>query len=430
MEVDILAEKAQNIQDRALASSPDIQQILSIVRNFIEDSKVLCYGGTAINNLLPKDEQFYDPAFDVPDYDFYSQTPQYDAMRLCDIFVKHGFANVEAKPGAHLLTFKVFVDFIGVADITYLDPNIFKKLWKEDIVRDGIHYVTPNFLRMSMYLELSRPRGDVSRWSKVYRRLMLLNKYYPIQCEIDEKPHPMLSDDARTRIETILKSGKVVLIGLRATELHTKSRSNKWELPIDVLADTASYEKFQDVFADVFSEKISIVEHSAYDELLPSHTDIIQKESGKILVRVFETQACHSYNSMANGIKVGSIPTLLQFFFGFVYADAHYLEGFDQNRIICIAQRLLDVSHRRFKTLTPIECLGTENTIRDIKAKTSKLRTDTPKTSPDFLRLFFTYRPGILSRTQKKSLKKKLVQTMKRLPASTSMLITDHDPSS
>ena len=44
-----------------------------------------------------------------------------------------------------------------------------------------MHYASPNFLRMSMYLELSRPKGDVTRWEKVLNRLILLNKHYPIQ---------------------------------------------------------------------------------------------------------------------------------------------------------------------------------------------------------------------------------------------------------
>ena len=38
---------------------------------------------------------------------------------------------------------------------------------------------------MAMYQELSRPMGDVSRWEKVLKRLILLNKNYPlkgIQC--------------------------------------------------------------------------------------------------------------------------------------------------------------------------------------------------------------------------------------------------------
>jgi len=32
-----------------------------------------------------------------------------------------------------------------------------------------------------MYLELSRPLGDVSRWEKVLKRLTLLNRNYPLK---------------------------------------------------------------------------------------------------------------------------------------------------------------------------------------------------------------------------------------------------------
>ena len=42
---------------------------------------------------------------------------------------------------------------------------------------------------MNMYLELSRPQGDVSRWEKVLKRLTLLNKSYPLrgkQCQYED----------------------------------------------------------------------------------------------------------------------------------------------------------------------------------------------------------------------------------------------------
>ena len=42
---------------------------------------------------------------------------------------------------------------------------------------------------MAMYLELSRPKGDVSRWEKVLKRLTLLNKHYPVkgkQCQNED----------------------------------------------------------------------------------------------------------------------------------------------------------------------------------------------------------------------------------------------------
>ena len=54
------------------------------------------------------------------------------------------------------------------------------KLYKKDSIQvAGILYAPPNYLRMGMYLELSRPAGDTSRWEKVLKRLTLLNKNYP-----------------------------------------------------------------------------------------------------------------------------------------------------------------------------------------------------------------------------------------------------------
>jgi hypothetical protein len=39
-----------------------------------------------------------------------------------------------------------------------------------------------------------------------------------------------------------------------------------------------------------------------------------------------ETRACHSYHTTADGIKVASIPTILQFYFAFMYS------GVDEHR--------------------------------------------------------------------------------------------------
>ena len=66
-----------------------------------------------------------------------------------------------------------------------LGEDVFSKgkLSKKSIKINAINYCPPNFLRMAMYLELSRPFGDVSRWEKVLKRLTLLNKHYPIRGE-------------------------------------------------------------------------------------------------------------------------------------------------------------------------------------------------------------------------------------------------------
>jgi len=424
-----LIEKAEDRIAYDAANDPGIKKILQTVREFIEKRRVLCYGGTAINNLIPVNtDKFYDPNYDIPDYDFYSEQPQLHAMELADIFHSQGFKSIEVKPGAHLLTFKVFVDFTGVADITYLDPAIFKRLWKENIVKEGIHYVSPNFLRMSMYLELSRPRGDVSRWSKVYDRLMLLNKHYPVGCPPHKDKEPTeITDAERQSIEHVLQTKSLILLGLHAANLHSNKRTNVWEVPIDILATPDQYEMAVKMFTEIFVGRHAKAHaHPAYAELLPEHTDI-EGANNFIYCRVFKTTACHSYHQLRSGMKVASIPTLLQFFFAFVYADAHYIEGYDQNRIICICQRLMDLAastKRRYKLLTPLDCLGHQETLLEMKSHTGELRESLPRKSDEFMKFFFTYKPGQLDKTQKVRVRESLKKTMKTVPLKAE-LVTD-----
>lgn len=417
-----LLKEAQNRVDYDEANNPAVKTVLGHVKDFVKRERVMCYGGTAINNLLPPSDRFYDPHYDVPDYDFYTETPQEHAMKLADEFHRMGFKGVEVKPGVHLMTYKVFVDFMGVADITYLHPPIFKKLWEENVHANGIHYVTPNFLRMSMYLELSRPRGDIERWPKVYKRLLLLNKHYPVGCKPSSKDADSSAESMtpaeREAIEDILQNKKIIVLGVRAVDIHSRVPSNVWNLPIDLIAEPDKTESVVDKIAAVFKDKAKVISKPAYADLLPRHFDINDIESGVLLCRVFDSFACHSYHTLPRSdLLIASIPTLLQFYFGFIYADEHYLESYDTGRLVCIAQRLVDLAHsegkRRFKLLTPIDCLGHQESLRDIKRHTSDLKEKTSKGSLRFLKFFFTYKPGTMTGTQKKKLRKNLRRSMR-----------------
>ena len=174
-------DKAQERSQKAIVNSDEVKKIILIVEQFLQKKKCVCYGGTAINNILPTYDQFYDKSMEIPDYDFFSATALSDAKELADIYTKAGYSDVEAKAGVHKGTFKVFVNFIPVADITHLDKELFKTVSKDSISINGILYAPPNYLRMAMYLELSRPAGDVSRWEKVLKRLTLLNRHYPMK---------------------------------------------------------------------------------------------------------------------------------------------------------------------------------------------------------------------------------------------------------
>ena len=152
---------------------------LDTIRLFLKEKKRVCYGGTAMNAILPRNLQFYNPEIDLPDYDFF--TPDIEAD--IDIIVKKlrdaGFDDVYHKVGIHEGTKKILVNFTPVADITAISHNIYNVFLKRAYVRNGIHYTDPDILRMMMYLEISRPKGMVSRWEKVFDRLQLINKMFP-----------------------------------------------------------------------------------------------------------------------------------------------------------------------------------------------------------------------------------------------------------
>jgi hypothetical protein len=423
--IDKVAQLAQELIDKENATNPIVQTALSLVEEFIKSNRVMCYGGTAINNLLPKEERFYDPEKDIPDYDFFSETPQIHSAKLADQLVAAGFRSVEVKPGIHLGTFKVFSDYIGVADISYLDKPIFDRLWKNSIERDSIHYVPPNFLRMSIYLELSRPKGDVSRWNKVYSRLMLLNKHYSVECPaVDEKMNDIyLTPEVKEEIEQLLIKDTIVLLGFNASILQQKP-TDKWMLPLDVLVTPEKREetskKFLDIFEPKLGFKLKIKDVARYGELISAHTDIDDPKSGNTIIRIYETEACHSYHKGASGLMIASIPTLLQFFFAILYAPDHFLEEMPEQRFLCTAQRLVEMANdnlpRRYKLLTPITCLGKQKSLVDMRVEKSKMYKELSKnkSSPEFLEYFFTYAPTSLNKTQRAKVKRQLHKTFRR----------------
>lgn len=391
IEIEKAAEEAQKIIEKEEASNPKIHKMMHIVKKFIQNRRVLCYGGTAINNLLPKEKQFYNPEKDIPDYDFFSENPQKHSAELADILVKGGLKDVEVKPGMHLGTFKVFAEFVGVADVSFLDKEVFEKLWKERIVKEDISYVPPNFLRMSIYLELSRPRGFVERWKKVYKRLRLLNDEYPIQCPHDTESRPM-NQKLKKEVEHLLKKEKCILLGFNASEIQLKK--DDWSLPLDILVEPDNEHKLVKELSEIFGGHHTSFHE--YAELLPSHTDIVKDD--KLLVRVFQTNACHSFHENS-GLRIGSIPTLLNFFFSMLYADSEFIEHTSKDRIICTAQKLIDAAEnsgrRRFKLLTPTECIGKQQNMNDMKKEKTDLysKLATKKNSRAFLKYFFTYKP-------------------------------------
>ena len=465
-ELSILRNAVDNIDKKSgtnKINNPQIKTIINIVENFLRMNKLVCYGGTAINNILPLEDQFYDKSFELPDYDFFSTTPLKHAKKLADIYYKKGFNEVEAKSGVHAGTFKVFVNFIPVADITYLPPEIFKKIFKHSISVAGIKYSPPNFLRMLMYLELSRPDGDVSRWEKVLKRLTLLNKHYPLRgkaCNEEDiqrlfqygtkaalvnlkkyrrkkgggsipkhetyYEEDEFLDNLQKKLFVIVRNTLIaqgcVFFGAMANRLYLQDlkqfKGKKVpKIPdFDVLSTDpeTTTRILKERLIDAGLKNIKIKKHPKIGEIIAEHYEM--SIGPETFLFIYKPLACHSYNTVSidnRKIRIATLDTMLSLYLAFIYANKPY---YNVNRILCMSQFLFKVQQKnrlRQKGLLKrfsIDCYGEQTKLEDIRAKKmSKYKElKNNKKSKDYEWWFLRYIPA------ERNIKNKIIKNLSK----------------
>ena len=418
-ELEILRKAVDMAEERSakkIVNSPDVKEIISIVEEFLKTKRLVCYGGTAINNILPEQDKFYNKNLEIPDYDFFSPNALDDAKELANIYYKYGYDEVEAKAGIHTGTFKVFVNYIPVADITFLDKKIFKILLKESIKVNNIYYSSPNYLRMAMYLELSRPNGDVSRWEKILKRLILLNKNYPLQGIICNSQDFMRNFEGkkvdREKIYELVKTCFIdqglIFFGGYASTLYGRYMPKHQRKQLDTIPDfdllsedpltsiTIVKERLE--FAGI--KKVKIKHHNNIGEIIPRHYELIIDND--TIAFIYEPNACHSYNTIYINnrvVKIASIDTMLSFYLSFLYSNKPY---YDKNRLLCMGEYLFRVQAknrlnqkgllRRFS----INCYGKQKIMEDIRNEKSNKYKElkTKKGTREYDYYFLRYIPS------------------------------------
>ncbi len=402
-----LLKNAMNLEAKKrgqrIAQNPIMKQIIDVLEKFIHDKNLVCYGGTAINNLLPVEEQFYNKNLEIPDYDFFSPNALNDAKTLADIYFRQGFSDVEAKAGVHYGTYKVFVNYFQIADITQLDSKLFSSLKKNAISKNGILYSPPNFLRMAMYLELSRPSGDITRWEKVFKRLNIFNKHYPLKavnCDPETFKRSVSgsgSTSARSSnqlyykkeiIQEVIKKiackDKLVFIGGYANVLYSRYLKHNEKLYLEEFPDFDLLSNTPDKTAKLIKEalekedirNITIETKSSIPEYLSTHYEI--KVGSQPIAYIYKPLACHSYNSIkVNGtiFRIATIDTMMSFYLLFLYAERPY---YNPQRTLCLCEYLFKIQQnnrikqqgllRRFS----VTCYGKQKTIEDIRFEKAK----------------------------------------------------------
>lgn len=355
----VAADEAEEIQKYDAAHNPEIQYALDIIERFLVKKQRICYGGTAINAILPKTLKFYDPEKDLPDYDFFTPDPEGDIKVIVKDLQDAGFTEVVERVGIHAGTHKILVNFLPVADMTHLHPELYKRLNKRSIIKEGIHYCDPDFLRMLMYLELSRPKGQVQRWPKVYERLILLNAAFPPKpCKL-----PIETLVGRVKIPIIIRQellryvidNKRILVGADVIAMYdwliSKSRSLKptaqWFLKKEGMLVFLSPEAERDAYRlkEIFSSEQTEIEMlEEKKELVPLRYIITFRKMP--LCMIVQENACHSFTTLklesGKSLMVGSLDTMITLYFSLMIftEDEKYLEYI----MGCLCQKLLEMN--------------------------------------------------------------------------------------
>jgi hypothetical protein len=389
-------DKAEEKIAKKIVNSDEVKEIIIIVENFIKKKSLICYGGTAINNILPIEDQFYDKDVEVPDYDFFTPNALDDAKELADLYYQRGYTEVEAKAGQHHGTYKVFVNYMPVADLTQFPKEVYNALKKEAVRVNGILYAPPNFLRMAMYLELSRPAGDTSRWEKVLKRLTLLNNNYPltgVDCNTvnfqREMEDTSKEDEVYDIVRNSLVNQGVVFFGGYAISLYSNYMPAKLRKKIQKFADFDVLSTEPQTTAEIVRERLKdigvnntkLIYHAPIGEVIPENYEVVI--GNDTVAFIYKPIACHSYNIINIGgqkVKIATIDTMLSFYLSFLFTNRPYYNDFSE-RILCMSKFLFDVQQKnrlKQKGLLKrfsIECYGHQETVEEMRAaKTDKFR--------------------------------------------------------
>jgi len=363
------SDMAQDKIDYFSAHDEDILLAISVVENFLRKKHRICYGGQAINAYLPSAHKFYDPEYSIPDYDFFTPNQHQDLRQISEDLYKAGFKEIYAREGMHEGTLKIYVNFIPVADITAIDPRIYRILSKRDTRIDGISYIDPNSLRMLMYLELSRPRGEVSRWEKVFERMMLFNEFVPVRssCASRSSSKNKLSKSSLTIqqaqfvLRYIIQQRRMIagadLVPFYGHAIKARATKMEWILgstkPILFFSPEPVHDSTELLteLSALSKKKIQVkVYRNQGLDLIPS-IHVLHVNHAP-LVMIIEQSACHSYINLPikdgmgkglvhNVLRVASMDTLITLYFTLGFVQSTF---FDRGAMDCLANQLVTMS--------------------------------------------------------------------------------------
>jgi hypothetical protein len=288
----------------------------------------------------------------LPDYDFFSPDAKNDVDKLLETFKAAGYTEISKRIGIHDGTTKIYVNYAAVADVSQLIPEFYDVIYKKSKVVDGIHYADPIFLRMMMYLEISRPRGEVARWEKVYERLNILDRVHPLEkCKKSPDVNTSIaSEKARPILVRYMIKNRRAFMGADIHLAYKGSMSPvgrtrfllKGSTPVVFLSPNADLDA-DVLMASTLARKESII---GYQGILPAMVGLYHGDH--LICLIVQEEACHSVVTLPltkqRILRAASPETLLTFLIGLYYRAEPLL--MTEEALLCWMRQYIDISNR------------------------------------------------------------------------------------
>jgi len=361
------------------------EKLFELMKSFLKKRKIILYGGTAMNLHLPDDSKIYTDD-DFPDFDCFSLNPKKDAEDLANIFSKSNYKYIEIKYAMHDGTYKLYVDFEAVVDLTKISKTNHNILMQNISDIDGFYVTSMKHLKSAAYLELAIPKSSLFRWQKVVQRIKLLETEFRnnkssfsmknIQfISFDDKINATIEKCRSHAIETGL-----VLSGNDAIEYHMNSSESNVRKGLYMLTTStglfqclstnmkSTVEHFKKIIDKSKLKNVTIKVETGdfitpYTKIYVSYYDdtyTFEKFKLNICTVYSADDHCYSYVK-DNSIKYASIFYMLHVLYYSLYKYDDDIDKVNIKNIINTLVKKIDI--KSFQT----ECYGNEITMNEIR---------------------------------------------------------------
>jgi len=244
---------------------------------------------------------------------------------------------------------------------------MFKIVQKRAKSVNGILYCDADLLRMFMYLEISRPRGEVARWGKVFDRLTLLNHEYPVSGEREKEscdedlviPHTV-SAEVRAEILELCVKRKSVMMGPEFVHLLETGRD---KISLQGLSSLGGPLIFMSANPHVDAEDIKHIMGESREGKRSKGTQFVIKDfpspsdhiydyvtvskGGNLIAMILKENSCHAYTTLkvdGADMRVGTPDLLLNYYYTvLIFGSKRDKSQFNVN---CVVRKLYAISEK------------------------------------------------------------------------------------